>query len=218
MPSATVSHRPVQTCLEHVISIATVAATIACGSAAERAPGGAGGAMTRSPGPSPSAAPSAGSGGATAGSVEAGVPPSGISGSANQPMEGNPTPASLETAAVDEVCSMFGTSDACAGCVCAECSSELVDCAETPGCAEILACVRESGCTGTDCYCGDAVLIICIGGAGNGPCKDVVLAAPGGRQPTVADPSGGPASDAALRIADCAEEEGRCADVCDIGD
>jgi hypothetical protein len=128
------------------------------------------------------------------------------------------TPASSEGSAFSDACAVQSGSDACATCVCNECASELADCSGTPGCAEILACVRENGCSGSDCYCGDARLTECFRGEGNGPCRDVVLAAPGGREPTVSDPSGGPASDAALEVADCADADNRCADVCDLGD
>jgi hypothetical protein len=127
---------------------------------------------------------------------------------------GNP---STGAAAVRDVCSALGAEDACGSCVCSACTSPLEDCADTPGCAEILACVRESGCSGNECYCGDAGLTECVlGGGGNGPCKAAVLAAPGGREPSLADPSGGPATDAALGVADCADDNDACGDVCDI--
>ena len=82
---------------------------------------------------------------------------------------------------------------------------------------DILACVRDNGCSGTDCFCGDAALPSCFSGGGNGPCKNVVLAAPGGREPTLDNPSGGPASDAALEVGECADDDDGCADVCDVG-
>ena len=43
-------------------------------------------------------------------------------------------------------------------------------------------------------------------------------AAPGGKAPTLEYPSGGPASDAALRVADCAADDDACEDVCGLSD
>jgi len=133
------------------------------------------------------------------------------------PSEGNTTPAAVDADNVSAACAQLGTNDACGACVCEECGSELDACANTPGCPEILACVRENGCSGTDCFCGDASLPRCFAGDSDGPCKAVVLAAPGGKEPTINDPSGGPASDAALAVGECAEDDDRCSDVCDVG-
>jgi hypothetical protein len=133
------------------------------------------------------------------------------------PTSGGTTPASTTATLVGDVCAALGSDDACGNCVCGACANELEVCAATPGCAEILTCVRESGCTGNECYCGDTRLTQCAAGGGNGPCKAAVLAAPGGKEPTLLNPSGGPASDAALAIANCAEEDNSCADVCDVG-
>jgi hypothetical protein len=144
--------------------------------------------------------------------------------------EGSPTPANTpvvpsetQPAAVDgsasvDACSALGDGDACGSCVCAECRSELDACLGVPGCAEILACVRESGCSGRECYCGDASLTECVRGDANGPCQEAVLAAPGGKAPSITDPSGGPASDAALNVSDCADQDDTCEDVCALGD
>ncbi len=129
-----------------------------------------------------------------------------------------PTPAGTEGVAAVDACEALGSGDACGACVCGQCQSELDTCLRVPGCAEILACVRESGCSGRDCYCGEASLTECIRGEGDGPCKEVVLAAPGGRAPTLEDSSGGPASDASLGVSDCAENDEVCADVCGLAD
>lgn len=130
--------------------------------------------------------------------------------------EGGAGPVSVEAPPVEDTVadSCAAPADTCTACLCSECAGELGVCATTPGCLEILACVRDSGCSGQDCYCGTAILPACFGGAGNGPCKAVLLAAPGGREPTFDNPSGGPASDAALSIADCAEEGDQCTSEC----
>jgi len=126
--------------------------------------------------------------------------------------EGGAAPVAAEVSPVEDTCAALD--DVCAACLCSECGDELEVCAGTPGCPEILACVRENGCSGDDCYCGTASLPACLAGAGNGPCKNILLAAPGGREPTFDNPSGGPASDAALSIADCAEEDDQCTNAC----
>lgn len=197
----------------------TLAAAVACGDSkvgggdsADPAPSG-GSASTANPVPSPT--PSPGAAPSSEGQPTVNGPPS--SNPANPSNETNTTPASVDGADVGAACEELGTSDACGACVCSECGAELDTCADTPGCPEILACVRENGCSGTDCFCGDAALTRCFNGGADGPCKDVVLAAPGGREPTLSDPSGGPASDAALEVGECADDDDRCADVCDVG-
>ena len=127
-------------------------------------------------------------------------------------------PAAVDGVAAVDACSALGEGDACGTCVCTECRSELDTCLGVPGCAEILACVRESGCSGRECYCGDASLTECVRGEANGPCQEAVLAAPGGKAPSITDPSGGPASDAALNVSDCADQDDTCEDVCALGD
>lgn len=200
----------------------TLAAAVACGGSevaggdsADPAPSG-GSTSTGNPAPNPT--PSQGAGASNEQQTPATNPPSANPQPASPGSnEGNTTPASVDAANVGAACAEVGTSDACGACVCSECGSELDTCADTPGCPEILACVRENGCSGTDCFCGDAALARCFNGGGDGPCKDVVLAAPGGREPTLDDPSGGPASDAALEVGECADDDDRCADVCDVG-
>jgi hypothetical protein len=174
--------------------------------------------------PTPSAPPvvNAGSGGTAGNGTPSLVPvapqvPEGQGSAPLLPPSSGGSPASMESDTVSDVCQALGSDDACAACVCGACSGELADCASTAGCPEILACVRESGCTGTDCYCGDARPTECLRGDGNGPCKELVLAAPGGKEPSLLSPSGGPATDAALRVADCANEDAACGNVCDVG-
>jgi hypothetical protein len=171
--------------------------------------------------PTPSSAGSGGRAGSGTGAlVTEPTPPTEGQGStpiAPPVSGGGGTPAATGAAAVVDVCNALGANDACGNCVCSACTTELERCADTPGCAEILACVRESACAGNECYCGDARLTECVlGGGGNGPCRAAVLAAPGGKEPSLADPSGGPASDAALGVADCADDGDACGDVCDI--
>ncbi len=123
---------------------------------------------------------------------------------------GDPTAEEVQNA-----CFAVAGDGPCENCVCESCVEELEECAATAGCPEILECVLESGCTGLDCYCGDESLPLCAAGQGNGPCRDAVLSAPGGRRPDILNPSGGPASDAALAVSDCSADVSTCGDVCD---
>lgn len=104
--------------------------------------------------------------------------------------------------------------DSCNRCLCSDCAQPLEQCANTPGCPEILGCTRQSGCIGAACYCGEFDVVTCLGGQSNGPCKAVILESPGSRVPSLANRSAGPASDAALAIATCAEEGQPCAEAC----
>lgn len=141
---------------------------------------------------------------------------------AQMPNEGSPAssaetrdsgPTTMPAPTVGGGCAALA-GDACAACLCERCRDELDSCAGTEGCLEILTCVRESACAGSACYCGDASLPACVGGQANGACKQAVLAAPGGREPTLTNPSGGPASDAALAVAQCAQADVRCREAC----
>jgi len=97
-----------------------------------------------------------------------------------------------------------GGNDACGACLCGACRDELAGCGALPGCTEILACARTNACFGIDCYCGSVNVITCAtSGLGNGLCLDATLAAPGSHPPTLVNPSAGPASDAALAVANC---------------
>jgi hypothetical protein len=105
--------------------------------------------------------------------------------------------------------------DACARCLCDECPTEAEACQRTAGCAEIAACVVETACAGAACFCGDADALRCLSGEANGPCKDVILNAPGGRAPSLDNPSAGPASDAAVALSSCTEPPaGVCSSEC----
>jgi hypothetical protein len=97
-----------------------------------------------------------------------------------------------------------GGGDACGACLCENCEEELAACTDTPGCFEIVACARSSGCSGLACYCGTTDLLECATtDLANGPCLAVTLAAPDAHRPSLINPNAGPASEAALDLADC---------------
>lgn len=131
---------------------------------------------------------------------------------------GNCRPESELSGASDleyaENCVRCAGEDRCLQCVCAQCTAQTRACVETPGCLEISACVKESGCTGVDCYCGRSDALRCATGQADGPCRDAMLGAPSGRIPTIADPSAGPASDAAVAISTCLSSSNQCASLC----
>lgn len=93
--------------------------------------------------------------------------------------------------------------DACAACLCEKCPEPVSACKSTPGCQAIAECVASHRCQGSDCYCGSAPLLGCANGQANGPCRDIILSAPGARKPTLSDQSAGPAADAAIAVATC---------------
>jgi hypothetical protein len=138
---------------------------------------------------------------------------------ATETEDASETPDAAAPNDVQSACYAAARDDVCDTCVCTECVQPLEDCAATPGCPEILACVLESGCTGLDCFCGSEPLPTCVGaeGAGNGPCRDQVLSAPGGRQPDLVNLSAGPASDSAIAVSTCATSEATCGSVCAVG-
>lgn len=104
--------------------------------------------------------------------------------------------------------------DACASCACQSCAAEIHVCEDTPGCLEIAACVKLTSCVGVDCYCGTDTAATCANGGGNGPCKAAILNAPGGKAPTLLQPSGGPASDAVTALATCMQDMSKCGSLC----
>jgi hypothetical protein len=103
--------------------------------------------------------------------------------------------------------------NACGTCLCSGCQQDLQTCQNTPGCEAIAQCVIDSGCTSIDCYCGTQTLVACLTGQSDGPCKDVILSAPGAHEPSAQDLSAGPAADAALAVGSCATS-GACAATC----
>jgi hypothetical protein len=102
-------------------------------------------------------------------------------------------------------CLACAADDACGSCACRSCATEIRGCQDTPGCLEIAACVKSTSCVGVECYCGTDTAAACANDGGNGPCKETVLNAPGGKAPTLLQPSAGPASDAVTALAECME-------------
>lgn len=151
----------------------------------------------------PGSAGSAGSGSAGGGSAGAGA------GAGDRPSESDDT--GFET-----LC-LASAASTCERCLCTECTGPLKNCSDTPGCPEIAACIRASQCVGIACYCGTFEAVACAAGESNGPCKVTILEAPGARVPSLLDPSAGPASDAAVSIAGCAEPGESCAEACPTG-
>ena len=104
--------------------------------------------------------------------------------------------------------------DACGVCLCGACREQFDACERTQGCLEIVACARLNRCSGVDCYCGTDGAIACGTGGGDGPCFAVTRAAPGFREPTLLNPSAGPASDAALGFGSCVSQDALCDQAC----
>jgi hypothetical protein len=193
--------------------VASALSVAACGSAnanfsaggSEAAGSGAAmaGASSTSAGSSnPSAA------GASAGNA-AGTSNGGASGSSNTSAAGGPARAGAggSGAASSNV-------DACTACLCSHCPTEVETCESTPGCQAIADCVATSRCEGVACYCGTVDPLGCAAGTANGPCRDVILNAPSGHKPTLADQSAGPAADAAVAVATCGTKNGVCTASC----
>jgi hypothetical protein len=198
-------------------------ATAACG--ADPAPpaivaGPASGGATASAGTSqvfPSSPPLASSSGGVsepAPSPAAGGSPAHAGGTAAHHASGGVAGSASSAVDFEQRCHA-GASDECAHCVCRECAVEAEACELRDGCSAIAACVLQTGCIGTACFCGTADALRCLSGAADGPCKDVILSAPGGRSPTLDNTSAGPAADAAVALGACTEPpSGVCAPEC----
>jgi hypothetical protein len=126
-----------------------------------------------------------------------------------------PCESPAENATFEQTCLACATDD-CERCLCSECTDALQTCADTAGCPEILLCIREQQCDGLACYCGTFDPVACSSGQSNGPCKATILQAPGSSEPTLVHQSAGPASDAALAIADCTQVGRPCAGACPL--
>jgi hypothetical protein len=136
----------------------------------------------------------------------------------------NPAPAAVtdpsscnpDTAAdsFEQSCVACAGSDACASCLCSACTDEVQRCVQTSGCMEILACGRASGCSGMACYCGGADAVSCLNGNADGDCRGVIEGAPGGRAPSIREPSAGPAADRASAVAQCMQRDEACRGAC----
>jgi hypothetical protein len=79
----------------------------------------------------------------------------------------------------------------------AACGSTFDRCNETPGCSDILTCAARNTCAGSACYCADERC------TSPGPCRTTIDGAPGARSADSANPSLGPASDAATAVGRC---------------
>ena len=55
------------------------------------------------------------------------------------------------TGGILEACQVIA-GNSCQQCLCNTCSTPLVECFSDLGCALILACVQQSGCSGVSCY------------------------------------------------------------------
>jgi hypothetical protein len=105
--------------------------------------------------------------------------------------------------------------NACGECLCTDCTSNLQTCQNTPGCQDIAQCVVDAGCKDVSCYCGSVAEATCLAtGQADGPCKDVILNAPGGHAPSATDISAGPAATAAIAVGLCATMGGACETEC----
>lgn len=155
-------------------------------------PAGNGGATPAGPGPAPEC--DGADGGDGCAPAPAGEDPAG-----EDPAGAGPSPAD----------------DACDDCLAGVCPAVLARCDETSGCDEIVRCARSNGCEQTECYCGTINLILCSAtGQANGPCRDVMLTAPGGHPPSLSDPSVGPAAAAASEVGTCRAGSDECRSVC----
>jgi hypothetical protein len=178
----------------------------ASGGAASGGRGGGAGNNGRA-GAAGKAGASMGGRGGGAGAVNAGASP--VGGEAGVP-SGSAGEGGAPACNPDDLSVPFETrclacaDNTCGRCLCSGCQQQLETCQNTPGCEDIAQCVIDSGCTDVDCYCGTHALVECLQGQSDGPCKAVILSAPGGREPSLQDASAGPAATAALDVGSCA--------------
>ncbi len=176
--------------------------------------GGSGG--TRGGKAGASAGGSNAKGGSSGGVSMAGGPPAGGAGEVGGASGEGGTPACNpdDTSVPFKTRCLACATDTCGTCLCNDCTQKLETCQNTPGCQDVADCVIASGCNSEACYCGTYGLVECLAGQSDGPCKDVMLNAPGGHAPTATDVSAGPATDAALAVGLCAISGGPCANEC----
>jgi cysteine-rich repeat protein len=98
--------------------------------------------------------------------------------------------ATCQIEADQQMClSLLPMNTTCGQCNCLECRSATVACYGSASatanarCSALVACGREKGCSGSDCYCGTASDWVCLFGGGNGPCRPEVEAAAGSTDP-----------------------------------
>ncbi|HTV24541.1 MAG TPA: hypothetical protein VMG12_37880 [Polyangiaceae bacterium] len=106
--------------------------------------------------------------------------------------------------------------EACDDCLANVCPQIIERCDDTAGCDAIVACARASGCDQDACYCGEVNAFLCTTtGQANGPCRDIMLAAPGAHAPNLVEPNAGPASVAASDVGTCRVQSDECRAVCE---
>lgn len=94
--------------------------------------------------------------------------------------------ATCQIEADQQMClALLPENDACAQCSCLNCRSQSVTCYGSADatlnarCEAMVACGRDEGCAGPECYCGTASDFVCLFGGANGPCIPEVVAAAG---------------------------------------
>lgn len=150
------------------------------------------------------------------------VPPFGgeLTGMAGATIDGSDNPLLPNADPPVDAGTPLGAGDAaayraCNNCLSNECPDAIESCNTTPGCEAISVCARSTGCLGDACYCGAVNPLLCATtGQGDGPCRDVILAAPEAHEPTPVDPTSGPASEAARLVGNCRLASVGCRDVC----
>jgi cysteine-rich repeat protein len=86
--------------------------------------------------------------------------------------------ASCDRESATQMCLAGRENDACAQCTCESCRSAASGCRADGGqdgalCSELAECMRETGCNGLDCYCGDN-LLGCVAGVADGKCSRLI--------------------------------------------
>jgi hypothetical protein len=142
------------------------------------------------------------------------VPTAGTAG-AGEPPEADDC-ASLDADTLPPECAVRAN-EACLTCLSSECAEVIAACRATSGCAAISACAQSTGCIDDECYCGSVNPLRCAAtGEGDGACRDVMLAAPGSREPSPITPNAGPASEAARPVGVCRRASVACRALCGI--
>lgn len=131
-----------------------------------------------------------------------------------------PPPALCEAAPTDE----------CDTCGCTACADEMEACndvegvaAEGPGagipkaelCQQVVQCAQRSDCLGSECYCGDLDLFVCLTFGPQGPCQREISAAAESNDPitvSARQATEGFAIAAASAVSVCSEAE--CSQAC----
>jgi cysteine-rich repeat protein len=98
--------------------------------------------------------------------------------------------ATCQIEADQQMClALLPDNNACAQCSCLNCRSQSVACYGSANatlnarCEAMVACGRDEGCAGPECYCGTASDFLCFLGGANGPCIPEVESAADTRDP-----------------------------------